>query len=111
MIIIVCGGRNYQNEVFVDKVLSIIHKNYPISLLIHGGATGADSLANSWAIQNNVSRKVYYADWSQGRKAGPLRNKQMLTENPDLVVAFPGGKGTKNMISQARQANIKILEY
>jgi hypothetical protein len=60
MIIIVCGGRNYQNEVFVDKVLSIIHKNYPISLLIHGGATGAYSFQQTSITIHNNPYKVSF---------------------------------------------------
>jgi len=40
-------------------------------------------------------------EWDElGKKAGPLRNQRMLDEGkPDLVVAFPGGGGTKDMVS------------
>jgi predicted Rossmann-fold nucleotide-binding protein len=40
-----------------------------------------------------------------------VRNRQMLTEGrPDLVVAFPGGKGTANMVALARKAGVEIVE-
>jgi hypothetical protein len=35
----------------------------------------------------------------------------MLEEGkPDLVVAFPGGTGTANMVKQARAAGVEVLE-
>jgi hypothetical protein len=52
------------------------------------------------------------ADWKRyGPAAGPLRNAEMLHEyQPDGVIAFPGGKGTTDMIKKARQAGIKVWE-
>ena len=29
---------------------------------------------------------------------------------PDLVVAFPGGAGTLNMVMQARKAGVRVIE-
>jgi hypothetical protein len=51
------------------------------------------------------------ADWKRlGRKAGPIRNQRMLVEGkPDLVVAFPGGKGMAGMVTLARNASIGIM--
>jgi hypothetical protein len=44
-------------------------------------------------------------------KAGPLRNYQMLEEGkPDLVVAFPGGGGTKDMVRRAVKAGVSVHE-
>jgi UDP-N-acetylmuramoylalanine-D-glutamate ligase len=56
--------------------------------------------------------ETYEADWdTHGKAAGPIRNKRMLDEGkPDLVVAFPGGRGTANMISQARKAGVEVIE-
>ena len=54
---------------------------------------------------------VYMADWKRlGRKAGPIRNQRMLVEGkPDLVVAFPGGKGTAGMVTLARNASVEVI--
>ena len=72
-------------------------------------ARGADTLADKWAAANGHRSEGYPADWdTYGRRAGFLRNKQMLEEGkPDLVVAFPGGKGTEMMISLARCAGVE----
>jgi len=52
------------------------------------------------------------AEWDKfGRRAGPLRNEQMLREGkPDVVVAFPGGRGTAHMVRIAKEAGIDVLE-
>lgn len=45
-----------------------------------------------------------------GRAAGPIRNQQMLDEGkPHLVVAFPGGTGTADMVRRAQAAGVLVL--
>ncbi|BAQ18361.1 hypothetical protein GL4_2928 [Methyloceanibacter caenitepidi] len=80
--------------------------------MIHGNATGADALAGFWAIAVGVPILAFAADWNKhGRAAGPIRNKQMLDEGkPDLVIAFPGGRGTANMVRQARERGVEVVE-
>ena len=81
-------------------------------LLGHGGAKGADFLAGMWARRRNVHVREWLADWSRhGLAAGHIRNGDMLTgASPALVVAFPGGKGTANWVSQARKMGIEVME-
>lgn len=51
------------------------------------------------------------ADWERnGRAAGPIRNRQMLDGKPDLVIAFPGGKGTADMVAEAKRRGIAVRE-
>ena len=80
--------------------------------IIEGGATGVDSAAADFATVNFCNLEVYPADWKQhGRSGGYIRNKQMLFEGkPDLVVAFPGGKGTAMMVDLANRAGIKVID-
>jgi hypothetical protein len=79
-----------------------------ITALIHGGASGADYLAYQWAIDNRVDVKCYEADWkTHSKAAGPIRNKYMLVDSkPDMVIAFPGGKGTANMVKLAKDNGV-----
>ena len=51
-------------------------------------------------------------EWDElGKKAGPLRNQRMLEEGkPELVVAFPGGGGTKDMVRRAVKAGVSVHE-
>ncbi len=110
MRLLVCGSRNYNDYTTLERVLNEFHANYPITLLIEGGARGADSLAARWAFRHNVDKKTYPANWDKyGMAAGPIRNQQMIDEGkPNHVIAFPGGKGTADMIDRAMKANIGV---
>jgi hypothetical protein len=110
MRIIVCGGRAYQNRERVFETLDALHRERRIELVAQGGAEGADALAKQWARDMGVETGTFYADWkAYGRLAGPMRNQRMLVDaRPDLVVAFPGGRGTADMILRAEQACVPV---
>jgi len=80
--------------------------------IIHGGATGADKIADEWSVVNWVPQQEYRADWEKwGKRAGPIRNQVMLNVGkPDLVIAFPGGDGTANMVRIARNRGVCTIE-
>jgi hypothetical protein len=47
---------------------------------------------------DRVTVEAHPADGKKhGRAAGPIRNQKMPEEKPELVVAFPGGRGTADM--------------
>lgn len=112
MKVLVCGGRDYDAQKVEDWLDKFDLHGPNIDCIIEGGAMGADFGAQIWAMKCSKQLETYYADWDKhGRSAGPIRNKQMLTEGkPDLAVAFPGGKGTANMIKQAKEANVEVIE-
>ncbi len=112
MRVLVCGGRFYSDKERVYRVLTKLHNKFGITGIIQGGATGADALAKQWAIENNIADiDTYDAQWKKyGNSAGPRRNRKMANEsNPSIVVAFPGDRGTRDMISVAREHNIKTI--
>lgn len=121
MKVLVCGGRDYDGMREVFDVLDAVHAKTEINLVIHGACReeiaggvsqlrGADRWAEMWAI----SREVPYFGWPAPfsrlpRAGGPWRNQKMLDRwNPDLIIAFPGGKGTASMISKAKKAGVPI---
>lgn len=83
-----------------------------VNVVIHGGAAGADSLADQWARYRFNTIEEYTADWEKyGKAAGPTRNRQMLKEGkPDLVIAFlaKDSRGTKDMINVATEAGVPV---
>ena len=86
------------------------------TVIICGGASGADTIAATGAKRIGMKLEVFMADWVKyGRSAGPIRNKQMLDEGkPDLVLAFYDinkSKGTKHMVSIARAAGVRVKEF
>lgn len=114
--VLVCGGRDFNDaDKLIDK-LDLIKEEYVPEgskfVLIHGDARGADYLANSWAEFHKFKIKKFPANWKKfGKAAGHIRNAQMLEEgSPDLVVAFPGGRGTLNMIQQAEKYGVPVLK-
>lgn len=105
---IVCGGRGYNDPGHVFRVLTELDP--APSMIIEGGASGADAWAKSWGMQNDVPLSTYYADWAKhGRAAGPIRNAEML-KVAERVVAFPGGKGTADMVRRAKVAGIPVIQ-
>ncbi|WP_245576775.1 SLOG family protein [Kaistia adipata] len=83
-----------------------------VSEVISGMATGADTLAAEWAERFGFPLRKFPADWkAHGRAAGPIRNQRMIDEGrPDLVIAFPGGRGTADMVRRAKAAGIEVRE-
>jgi hypothetical protein len=73
---------------------------------------GADQLAFEWALGNGHPAFPFPAPWKiYGRRAGPLRNSRMLGwGRPSMVVAFPGGDGTADMVAQAKKAGVFVRE-
>lgn len=110
--VLVCGGRMFDQPRVVGRALAEIHSRTPIGLVISGGATGADRCGERWAEHNRIPLCVFPANWRfNGRAAGPIRNTAMLEfARPQLVVAFPGGRGTAHMISLARAAGVEVRE-
>jgi hypothetical protein len=110
--VLVCGGRDYDNQALVDETLDALCETVTVALLVNGGATGADRCASAWAVKRGVSLQMFHANWvTEGNRAGPLRNERMLKEaEPDLVIAFPGGRGTAHMVCIARAAGVRVIE-
>ena len=103
---IVCGGRNYWRHDHAFEALDQINPHE----IVCGGASGADAMAVQWARQRDRVLHLYPAKWKTlGRKAGPIRNQEMLdNEMPNLVIAFPGGRGTADMVSRAEKAGVEV---
>ena len=113
----VSGGRYFADVPLLWRSLDELHKSTPegIQLLVEGASDevtgpykGADYWAHQWALARQVPCLRMRAEWEKhGRAAGPIRNGEMLkTYQLDYLLAFPGGRGTANMIEQAERAGI-----
>jgi hypothetical protein len=110
MRLLVTGGRDFSNRELLFEALDRLHAVRGFTVLIHGDANGADRLAGEWGAARGVTVEAHPADWKKhGRAAGPIRNQKMLEEKPDLVVAFPGGRGTADMVRKAKQAGLEVV--
>lgn len=110
MRVLVCGSREMADWRAVSDALWSIHHDTRITEIIHGTAHGADELAKRWANMNGIPERGFRPEWKAfGKAAGPIRNKRMIVEGkPDLVIAFPGKNGTKNMVDQAEAAGLRV---
>lgn len=109
--VLVCGGRDFTDTKGLYKYLDNLHRTLGITTIIEGDAKGADRMAGFWARKNKITNVKFKAAWEKfGSKAGPIRNQQMLDQGiPQLVVAFPGGRGTEDMINRAKEAQVETL--
>jgi hypothetical protein len=106
--VLVTGGRNYSNASVVEAVLTrlCVREKAPL-VIIHGDATGLDRLAGAWAQRHGMPEVRVPAPWEHhGKAAGPMRNDWMLLLQPEICIAFPGGKGTDDMTRKAIKAGV-----
>lgn len=111
IIVIVTGGRTYADAKRVHDSLNLVHAAHHINLVVQGGCpTGADAHARAWAMAMAVDCRTYAADWLLwGKAAGPMRNTRMIRDSKaDLVLAFPGGRGTADCVRKAEAAGIPV---
>lgn len=108
--VIVCGGRNYSDEEAVARALLNVWLDHdrPPMQVVQGGAKGADEAARKVAETQGFRCDTFHADWSIGPYAGPKRNQQMVEAGADLLIAFPGGKGTADCVLRAERAGIPV---
>ncbi len=108
MRVLVCGGRDYDDAEAVRHSLDMVRAES----IITGGAKGADELGVKEAVRRGIKPIIFMAEWKKhGKGAGPIRNQQMLDEGkPDLVMAFPGGRGTADMVRRAKAAGVPVME-
>ena len=109
--VIVTGGRDFkplkehydwlENELRYQKA----------NLVITGDAAGADAFGNRVAVKMGLKTQRVPANWSRfGRRAGPMRNEEM-SEKANVLIAFPGGDGTKNMCDIMIKQKKKVIYY
>jgi hypothetical protein len=94
------GSRTFTDYTFFCKKL----QDFTITEIISGGAKGADTLAEAYALQFQIPLTVILPNWNKhGKSAGFVRNKKIV-EKAEIVIAFWDGysKGTEHSINVAR---------
>lgn len=140
MRILICGSRRWgegrseaykywdslsPEEAEETAVFQIVKTFGPHDILIHGGAPGADTMAEeSWLVDFSLPPErvlKFPAQWNRfGRSAGFVRNQQMLDEGqPDVVIWFgdaddegdPTTPGTRHMVEISRKAGVHVVHW
>lgn len=101
MKILVCGSRGY-TDCYAELVLAL--NELGATKVIHGACpNSADEVADALEYEG-FEVEAFPADWTlYGKKAGFIRNTQMLDSAPDAVIAVWDGRsrGTLDTIKKA----------
>lgn len=107
----IIGSRNFDDAELLENTLEPYRKK--VTLVVSGGARGADSLGEEWAEAYGIKTLIFKADWSKGKGAGFLRNIDIIA-NCDAVIAFWDGRspGTAHSVQLAKNVNkpLKIIK-
>ena len=103
---IIAGGRDYQlteeDEQFLDTL--------DITEVISGTCRGADKDGEKWAKLRRIPVRRFPPDWVKHNKAaGFIRNVEMA-KYAQVLVAFPGGKGTAHMLREAKRLGLVVYD-
>jgi 8-oxo-dGTP pyrophosphatase MutT (NUDIX family) len=111
-VVLVTGDRNWTDR---EKIRGVLTDYDPLTtLIVEGGARGADTIAREVAEELGFDVLEVKADWERyGRAAGPVRNKLMYDKShPDVVEAFHGNigasKGTKHMVEYSKKGGTPV---
>lgn len=114
--VVVTGGRYFLDRESVFTELDALLVDHDEVSIIHGACCdpdeptrviGADRWAQEWAMSRQQNYAGFPAKWGlYGNPAGPIRNRLMARLQPDLVLAFPGGTGTDNMVQCAKDNSL-----
>lgn len=113
--IIVTGCRDWTDEEAVKNVILTMAAKYVaqggLRVLVGDCPTGADHIAINYCVTKRIAYMCFVANWgSEGKRAGPLRNREMVSSGADLCVAFWDGKsrGTLDCLTQSTAAGIPV---
>lgn len=104
--LLIYGSRTFEDENFAFDVLDavqrrLIERGYDTFTVISGTCRGGDLIGEEWARLNGCDVVRFPADWkTHGKRAGFLRNTQMLVEGkPTHGIGFivEGSKGAAMM--------------
>lgn len=111
-IVAIVGYRKFTDWALFKNTMEEFIVRYGIpTMVVSGGATGADAMAEKWAKGHAIPIQILRPDWKKyGKAAGILRNTDIVAACTH-VVAFPSqkGKGTQDTIRKAIAARKAIM--
>ncbi len=133
--VLICGPRDFKDY---DEIVKAVESSgfTPISEIIHGDATGADTLGGDYANDRKIKCIAFPADWNNikvegaeiavntfgkkyNKKAGFQRNQKMLDYlleagdglTPACIAIKMKTGGTEDMIGKCKKAGVAVYEH
>lgn len=119
---LIAGGRDFRDRTWMtDHIEYLIGRDAQAgreTVIVEGGARGADSLARLVAQEHGLQVVEFEAEWDRyGKSAGYRRNEQMARflkhcqrkGHTVSVVLFPGGRGTGHMRDIAKSFGLPVF--
>jgi hypothetical protein len=105
---IIAGSRDITNP--AAGIPHIEAAPWEPSLVLCGMARGVDLIGRAWALSQGIEVREYPAAWRQyGRRAGPMRNQEMVdTAQALVVIRFQRSRGSKDVLMRARLRGLVI---
>ena len=116
MNLLIAGSRTFQDYGILEKHMTecdaIFHWDQ-YDTVLSGAARGADLLGERWAEANGKLIKRFPALWElYGKKAGMIRNAQMIHEAQAVVVFWDGvSSGAKHTLQLAQKHRLPYSMY
>jgi len=115
-VVLISGDRNAKKEKWytpIKKELVELKDEKGKISVIHGGCLGIDTIAQKVCNDLDIDTKIFPADWGKyGKCAGPIRNKLMIEQNPDILLAYHDNikesKGTIGTINMALEKGLDV---
>lgn len=134
MRILVTGSRDWEDRLAVYRVLNEVCEEFDLNFIpdeygntlpdptkitvVHGACpSGADLWTDEWCVGSLFKAETHPvdpADWKRlGRRAGPMRNQEMVDMGADLCLAFikNNSRGATHCSTAAEKAGIPVRYY
>jgi hypothetical protein len=112
--VLVTGSRTWSDGALITRVIDDIRYEIGMFVLVHGAATGVDTIASRWQTAWGRPSEAHPADWDRyGKRAGYVRNAEMVDAGADLCLAFihNRSRGATMCADLAEKAGIPVRRY
>lgn len=108
MKVAVIGSRTFTDKKLLEEELDKLN----IELLISGGAQGADTLAENYARERNISVLIFKPDYQRHGKGAPLVRNKEIVNHAEIIVAFwdKKSRGTKFTVDYAKNKQLPVIQ-
>lgn len=112
IVLAIIGSRTFTDYEYakgrIEHIIDV--NNVEVIKIVSGGADGADTIAEIFALEHGIPIRIHRPDWSLGRHAGFLRNADIIENCTHVIALWDGSsKGTADSLKKAKNFGKKIV--